>query len=72
MLLLGLGLRTLSMTPPAIPEIKQLIRSINMEQCIRISRRVASFDTDRAVLNYLKDELNKVMPSAFAGRSIEI
>lgn len=70
MLLLGLGLRSLSMTPPAIPEVKKLIRSVSIDQCRRIARKVASFDSDREVLNYLRDEVNKVLPKAFDGRSI--
>ena len=70
MLLLGLGLRTFSMTPPAIPEIKKLIRSVSVQQCERLARRVAGLDSDRGVLAYLKTETNKVMPTAFDGRSI--
>ena len=70
MLLLGLGLRTFSMTPPAVPEIKRLIRGVSVEQCRRVARKAAGFDSDREVLTYLKDEVNKVMPKAFDGRSI--
>ncbi|MEO1236348.1 MAG: phosphoenolpyruvate--protein phosphotransferase [Planctomycetota bacterium] len=70
MLLLGLGLRSFSMTPPAVPEVKRLIRTVSRDQCRRVARRAAGFDSDREVLNYLKDEANKVMPLAFDGRSI--
>lgn len=70
MLLLGLGLRTFSMTPPAVPEIKRLIRSVSIDQCRRVARKAVTFDSDREVLNYLRDEANKVMPKAFDGRSI--
>jgi len=31
MLLLGMGVRTISLTPPMLPEIKQIIRSVTME-----------------------------------------
>ncbi|MEM1107490.1 MAG: phosphoenolpyruvate--protein phosphotransferase [Planctomycetota bacterium] len=72
MLLLGLGLRRLSMTPPAVPEVKRLIRSVSVDQCRRVARKAVGFDTDREVLNYLRDEVNKVMPKAFDGRSIGI
>ncbi|MEM8739575.1 MAG: phosphoenolpyruvate--protein phosphotransferase [Planctomycetota bacterium] len=71
MLLIGLGLRSFSMTPPAIPEVKRLIRAVSKEQCRRIARKAAGFDSDREVLNYLKDEVNKIMPTAFDGRSID-
>ncbi len=70
MLLLGLGLRRFSMTPPAIPEVKSVIRAVSVEQCRRLARKVAGLDTDREVLNYLRDELGRIMPDAFDGRSI--
>ncbi|QDU70987.1 phosphoenolpyruvate--protein phosphotransferase [Mucisphaera calidilacus] len=70
LLLLGLGLRSLSVTPPAIPGVKKLIRSVSMSQCERIARRVRSFDSDREVSNYLRDEAERMMPEAFGGRSI--
>ena len=72
MLLIGLGLRSLSMTPPAIPEVKKIIRSVSVDQCKRVARKAGSFDSDREVLNYLRDEVNKVVPDVFDGRSIEI
>ncbi|MEM1446566.1 MAG: phosphoenolpyruvate--protein phosphotransferase [Planctomycetota bacterium] len=70
MLLLGLGLRRFSMTPPAIPEIKQVLRAVSVDQCRRVARKASQFDTDREVLNYLRDELGRIMPEAFDGRSI--
>jgi phosphoenolpyruvate-protein phosphotransferase (PTS system enzyme I) len=71
MLLLGLGLRSLSMTPPAIPEVKKVIRSVTLEQCQRVARKVGSFDSDREVTNYLRDEVAKVLPEVLDGRSAE-
>ena len=70
MLLIGLGLRTFSITPPAVPEVKQVIRSVSVEQCRRVARKVASFDSNREVLNYLKGEVGKIMPEVVGGRSI--
>ncbi|MEM9883659.1 MAG: phosphoenolpyruvate--protein phosphotransferase [Planctomycetota bacterium] len=72
MLLLGLGLRSFSMTPPAVPEVKRLIRAVSLDQCRRVARRAMGFDSDREVLTYLKDEASKIMPEAFDGRSIVI
>lgn len=72
MLLLGLGLTNLSMTPPAIPEVKRIIRSITLSQCQRLARRVASYDSDREVLNYLRDEARKVLPDALDDLSLTI
>lgn len=70
MLLLGMGLRTFSITPPAIPVVKRLIRSVGIERCKRVARKAYSFDHDREVSNYLRDEMNKVMPGSVSGRSM--
>ena len=70
LLLLGYGLRTLSITPPAIPGIKRVIRSVGIERCKRIARKASSFDNDREVTNYLREELNRITPGAVAGRSM--
>lgn len=70
LLLLGYGLRTLSITPPAIPGIKRVVRSVGIERCKRIARKASSFDNDREVLNYLREELKRITPGAVAGRSM--
>jgi len=72
MLLLGLGLRQFSMTPPALPEVKKVIRSVTIEQCQKLARRAASFESDRQVMNFLRDELVKVIPEVLDGRSVEV
>ena len=70
MLLIGLGLRNLSITPPAIPEIKKIIRSVSIDQCRHIARKANSFDSDREIISYLRGEVSKVLPEAFASSSI--
>ena len=65
MLLLGRGLRTLSMVPDQIPVVKRVIRSVTMEQCERLARRVGSFDSERQVETALRDELRKLDPEVF-------
>jgi phosphoenolpyruvate-protein phosphotransferase (PTS system enzyme I) len=59
-LLIGLGLRSLSMAANNIPVIKKIIRSITLADAERVKRRVLSFETEREVLNYLRDETRKV------------
>ena len=66
LLLLGLGLRTFSVAPPAIPEIKKVIRSVTMEQALQVARRVMSFDSDMEVTNYLRVETRRILPEAYA------
>jgi phosphotransferase system enzyme I (PtsI) len=65
LLLLGLGLKTFSMRPKAIPEVKKIIRSVTLEHARTIARRVMRFETDRQINNYLKEETRKVLPGFF-------
>ncbi len=69
MLLIGLGLRTLSLVPSQIPYVKQVVRAVDIPQCERLARKVGSFDSDRKVLNTLRDSLRKVLPDAGGGWS---
>lgn len=61
-MLVGMGLRELSVTPHAIPEIKQAIRSLTLAQAQEISSHVQSLDVARDVENYLRGELKKNSP----------
>jgi phosphoenolpyruvate-protein phosphotransferase (PTS system enzyme I) len=71
MLLIGLGLRTLSANAASIPHLKRLVRSVTVEQCERIARRALSFDSDVSVAGFLRDQARKIIPEAFDGRSVE-
>jgi phosphotransferase system enzyme I (PtsI) len=68
MLLIGMGLRTLSLVPSQIPQVKRVIRSVDIHTCERLARKVGSFDSERQVLNYLRDEVGKVLPEMAHGR----
>jgi len=71
MLLLGLGLRSLSITPPAVPEVKRVIRSVSISQCQRLARKVGAMESDREVINFVRDELRKVLPEIYRDRRFE-
>jgi phosphotransferase system enzyme I (PtsI) len=62
MLLLGMGLRSLSVTPAAIPEIKRVCRSVALPHCKQVAARALEFDNAHHVRTYLKEELSKVVP----------
>jgi phosphotransferase system enzyme I (PtsI) len=62
MFLLGIGLRSLSMSPVNIPEVKKLIRLVTLSQTQRVARRALSFETERQVNNYLRDETRRLLP----------
>ena len=70
MLLIGLGLRTLSLVPAQIPHVKKVIRSVDVPTCERLARKVGSFDSERQVLNGLREELEKVLPEMEEGWSV--
>ncbi len=61
-LLLGLGLRTFSVTPSAIPEIKRVTRLVRIEHCQAVARRAMQMENARDIKNYLREELKKVAP----------
>ncbi len=65
LLLLGLGLTTFSMNGPDIPEVKKVIRSTTYEHAKQVARKVMSFDSERQVMHYLREETRKIIPDAF-------
>ncbi|GMU38062.1 MAG: phosphoenolpyruvate--protein phosphotransferase [Phycisphaerae bacterium] len=60
--LLGIGLRSFSMAPANIPEIKKLIRLATVAQARRVARRALTFETERQVTSYLREETRKLLP----------
>jgi phosphotransferase system enzyme I (PtsI) len=65
LLLLGLGLNNFSMNGPDIPEVKKIIRSVTTEHARQVARRVMSFDSERQVMHFLREETRKIIPEAF-------
>jgi len=64
-LLLGMGVRTISLAPPMIPEIKQIIRSVTMEDCNNVARKILGMNSERQISNYLRDATRKILPEVF-------
>jgi phosphotransferase system enzyme I (PtsI) len=65
MLLLGMGVRTISLAPPMIPEIKQIIRSVTIEDANNLARTVLAMNSERQISNFLRDAARKILPEAF-------
>jgi phosphotransferase system enzyme I (PtsI) len=65
LLLLGLGLTIFSMNGPDVPEVKKIIRSTTLEHAKQVARRVMSFDSERQVMHFLREETLKILPEAF-------
>lgn len=62
MLLIGLGLRQLSVTPSVVPEIKQVCRHVTLPQCQAVAAKALTMETSRDITRYLQEELKKVAP----------
>jgi phosphotransferase system enzyme I (PtsI) len=62
MLLLGLGLRQLSVTPHNIPEIKKIIRSVTIDEAVQVAQEALRMETARDVNNYLREQTRRVLP----------
>jgi phosphotransferase system enzyme I (PtsI) len=62
MLLLGLGLRSMSVPPGSVPQIKQICRSVKLDDCENVARRAIAMDSAREVDTYLRAELRRAAP----------
>lgn len=62
MLLLGLGLRQLSVTPHNIPEVKKIIRSVTIDDAVQVAEESMRLETARDVNNYLRDQTRRILP----------
>jgi phosphotransferase system enzyme I (PtsI) len=63
-LLIGLGLRQLSVTPRKVPEIKWIIRQLRIEEAKKLAEQAMNMDTARHVGNFLRDQLRRILPEA--------
>jgi phosphoenolpyruvate-protein phosphotransferase (PTS system enzyme I) len=62
LLLLGMGLRQLSVTPHNIPEIKKIIRSVSLDEARQVAREALGLETARDVNNYLREQTRRILP----------
>jgi phosphoenolpyruvate-protein phosphotransferase (PTS system enzyme I) len=69
MLLLGLGIRQLSMPPHQLPEIKRVIRGIRLEDAEALAAEALSRRTAREVVDLLESALRRALPELTAGPS---
>lgn len=63
-LLLGMGLRQLSMPPHQVPEIKRVVQSIDLAAARLLAQEALGLDTAQAVSARLRAELLRVAPDA--------
>ena len=65
-LLLGLGLRELSVPAAAIPEIKQAVRSVSIVDCQAVAKRVLEMNSARDVKAFLRDQKRRLLAETIA------
>jgi phosphotransferase system enzyme I (PtsI) len=63
LILLGLGLDELSMSPVVIPAMKYVIRNIRFEDARAIAMEALTFSTGEEVENFISQRLNEIVPS---------
>jgi phosphoenolpyruvate-protein phosphotransferase (PTS system enzyme I) len=62
MLLLGMGLKQLSVSPHNIPEIKKIVRSITLDEAKQVAQEALRLETARDVNNYLREHTRRILP----------
>lgn len=65
LLLLGLGVRTLSASPAAIPQVKKAIRAVTIEDCKAMAHRALQLATAREVEAFLQHQLAGHLPELY-------
>ncbi len=61
-ILVGMGIRQMSVTPHVIPELKEVIRNMTIAQAEEIAAHAQKLEMARDVENYLRGELKKIVP----------
>jgi phosphotransferase system enzyme I (PtsI) len=64
MLLLGMGLRQLSMPPHQLPEVKRVVRGIDLEQARAVAEACLQLDTAQSVVTHLQQALSQALPDS--------
>ncbi len=67
MLLIGLGLRNLSMAPHQLPEVKRVIRGVSTEAARQVAAEALERDTSVGVLEVLNRTLRATLPDTPGG-----
>lgn len=62
LLLVGMGVRSLSVSPNALPKLKKAIRSVSLAQCEEIAARAMTLEAARDIDLYLLERLGKIAP----------
>lgn len=70
MLLIGMGLRSMSVRPGSLLQIKEVCRSVTLEQCQAVKENAMKMDSAREVERFLRNELLRCVPAIKAGEEM--
>ena len=64
-MLMGLGVRVLSMNTRSIPEVKQVVRAGTMEDAWRLAREIRELSDGEAIRDCLRERMRELVPVLF-------
>jgi phosphotransferase system enzyme I (PtsI) len=62
-LLLGLGLRSFSVSPISIPTVKRLIRGLSMSDAVEVAKACLAYESAEQTLAYLEARVKNLLPA---------
>ena len=62
LLLLGLGLRSFSVAPALVPEVKRVVRSVTLREAEEVARTALAFTDSAQTLTYLAEATRRAVP----------
>lgn len=65
LLLLGMGLKIFSVVPPAVTEVKKIIRSVTMKEAKAVADKAMTFSDSRRTIEFLRERTQAVAPELF-------
>lgn len=70
-LLIGLGVRNLSVTASSLPRLKRVVRALDTKRCERMAGKALRFDSETDAAAYVRDRVRKQVPEVFDGWTAE-
>ena len=64
-LLLGMGLRSFSVVPSAIPEVKKVLRSVTIAEARQVAHDALALTDARQVTEFLAEKTKRIIPELF-------
>jgi phosphotransferase system enzyme I (PtsI) len=62
LLLLGMGLDEFSVSPISVPNVKKIIRSVNLKDAEEIANQALTLSSGEEVRNFLNDRVREIIP----------